>query len=180
VQLKDRHYSEATTKQAVWLSGLVDFAQAAEILQQVGQVAMSSSSVWRGKQRRGWTWARDTQVLGDGSAWSWKLTGTYFYERVQTVDWYHAMEHLAQAARLLEGEGTPAAGKWFKDRETQLYEGPAYALAQALTQAAKRKRKVAQELRKEVGYLQTNQGRMQYMELREEGYLIGSGTEESA
>lgn len=38
---------EQVAKQAVWLSGLVPFGRAAEILQTVGQIAISSSIVWR-------------------------------------------------------------------------------------------------------------------------------------
>lgn len=33
------------TKQAVWLSGIVDFGKAEEILQEIGQIAISDSSV---------------------------------------------------------------------------------------------------------------------------------------
>ena len=47
LRLWDTHWSEQVAKQAVWLSGLVTFEQAAEILQRVGQIAMVTSSVWQ-------------------------------------------------------------------------------------------------------------------------------------
>ena len=286
LELWDKHYSEAVAKQALWLSGLVDFEQAAEVMEQVGQVSISTSSVWRHSARwaqrgqeveaaqqakanalpqreevvaeaardqgrmgaamdgamvhirgEGWkelkvgcvfdievrptfdkkteewvdlahalhntyvahlgeaaafgqvlwaeaqarhfTQACQTQVLGDGSVWIWNLVKQHFYDSVQTVDWYHATEHLAEAARLLEGEGTPQARKWYKARETRLYEGEAYAIAQELFKAAETKPQVAKELSTQAGYFETNQRRMQYMELREDDWLIGSGMVES-
>ena len=59
LELWDSHWSEQLAKQAVWLSGLVPFAQAEEILSQVGQVAMSDSSVWR----RSDTWGSRCQAV---------------------------------------------------------------------------------------------------------------------
>jgi hypothetical protein len=64
----------------------------------------------------------------------------------------------------------------YRDR---LYQGHAEALAQALDQAAARRRKLAPALRREAGYFRTNQRRMHYQELREEGWPIGSGMAES-
>jgi hypothetical protein len=47
LKLWEKHWSEQVAKQAVWLSGLVSYAQAAEILQKEGQIGISGSSVWR-------------------------------------------------------------------------------------------------------------------------------------
>ena len=49
----EKQWSEQVAKQAVWLSGLVPYRQAAEILQTVGQIAISASSIWRRVQRWG-------------------------------------------------------------------------------------------------------------------------------
>ena len=43
--IQDKHWSEGIAKQAVWLSGLVAYEDAATILQEVGQVEISDSSV---------------------------------------------------------------------------------------------------------------------------------------
>jgi hypothetical protein len=40
-------WSEQVAKQAVWLAGLVPYEQAAAILDQVGQIAIASKSIWR-------------------------------------------------------------------------------------------------------------------------------------
>lgn len=279
-------WSEQVAKLAVWLSGLVTFEQAAEILWRIGQIAISESSVWRQAQewgkafaaleaaeralanalpghrdvlrraersqgrkgvamdgsmihirdegfkelkvgcifevevrptrdpetgewedlahavnnsyrahlggpelfgqlvwaearRRDWEWAIDTQVVGDGAAWIWNLTFDHFYDSLQVVDWFHATEHLAEAARLLKGEGTLAAKQWYNARETALFQGHADCIAQELSDAAQQQSTCANELHKQAGYFYNHQRRMNYQELREAGWLIGSGMVES-
>jgi hypothetical protein len=138
-----------------------------------GQQLWAEAQAWR------WSQAADTVVLGDGAAWIWNLAREHFYDSIQIVDWYHAKQHLCQAANLLHGEGTPAAKHWVKTHETLLFEGQADRLAQALSHLAQGKRKLAKELRQHAGYFRDNQRRMQYLERREEDYPIGSGTAES-
>lgn len=136
--------------------------------------------VWMEVQRRGWEQAADTEVLGDGAPWVWNQAMTFFYDSHQVVDWYHGTEHLAHAAGLLEGEGTPAAKRWFKAQETVLFQGHALRIAQQLEKAAlDRDQNVAEELCKEAGYFRHNERRMNYLEVREEGWPIGSGMVES-
>lgn len=286
LQLWEAHWSEQVVKQAVWLSGLLDYDQAAEVLTKVGQIAISPSSVWRrtetwgqrcqvieaanqasasalpapreivagearqpqrqgaamdgakvnvrqegwkelkvgcvfdiqvrptrdkqtgerldlahavqntyvahlggpetfgravwaeARQRR-WTQAAETIILGDGAPWIWNLVKEHFFDSRQAVDWYHATEHLWRAAHLLHGDGTPAARHWFKTYETPLFAGQAEVIAEALSHVAQHKRKLAPDLRKEAHYFQANQRRMQYLELREDDFPIGSGMVES-
>ena len=47
LRLWDKHWSEQLAKEAVWLSGLVTFDQAAEIMSRVGQIPIASSSAWQ-------------------------------------------------------------------------------------------------------------------------------------
>jgi hypothetical protein len=47
LELWEQHWSEQVAKQAVWLSGLVTYEQAEEILGMIGQVVMSDNSIWR-------------------------------------------------------------------------------------------------------------------------------------
>lgn len=46
-RLTEEGWSESTLRLAVWLSGLVSYGLAAQILSQVGQIAISPSSLWR-------------------------------------------------------------------------------------------------------------------------------------
>lgn len=136
--------------------------------------------VWAEASRRDWEQAADTEVVGDGAPWIWNLAGDHFYDSHQVVDWYHATEHLAKAARLLKGEETLAATRWFNTQETMLFEGHADRVAQRLTTAARGQPTAADELEKEAGYFHKNQRRMRYQEMREDGWVIGSGMVESA
>lgn len=285
--MRAKHWSEGLIKLAVWLSGIVDFEKAEEILEKVGQMTISDSSVWRQTQewgagfqavaeteriranvlpgrwgspcreakqkgrmgvsmdgsmihirgegwkefkvgsvfevevcltldpetgdrvelahavnnsytahlggpeifgqmvwaeaqRRGWEQAVDTQVVGDAAPWIWNLTADHFYDSQQVVDWYHATEHLALVARSLKGEGTLAEKRWFNTQKTVLFEGHAEGIARRLLAVAQDRPDVAQELEREARYFYKNQRRMNYQEMREDGWAIGSGMVESA
>src|SRR3990170_189778 len=59
LRLWEKHWSEQVAKQAVWLSGLVPFAQVERISCEVGGVDISQSSVWRRVDR----WGRKLQAM---------------------------------------------------------------------------------------------------------------------
>ena len=126
-------------------------------------------------RRRGWEQAQDTQVVGDGAPWIWNQAALHFGQSRQLVDWYHAAQHLAVAARLFKGEDTPAFHRWFNSRETALYQGQAARIAGELEEAAQERPKAADALCREAAYFGQNQHRMNYLEMREEEYVIGSG-----
>jgi hypothetical protein len=136
-------------------------------------------AVWAEARRRDWTQARDSIALGDGAPWIWNLTKEHFYTSRQCVDWYHGTQHLWNVAHLLHGVGTTAAKQWFKDYETPLFEGHADRLAQLFGQLALTHPLLADGLRGEAHYFHENQRRMQYLEVREDGFPIGSGMVES-
>jgi Uncharacterised protein family (UPF0236) len=57
--LWEHHWSESVVKYAVWLSGLVTFAEAANILNTIGEIPISVSSIWR----RVAVWGAQCQAL---------------------------------------------------------------------------------------------------------------------
>lgn len=136
--------------------------------------------VYTEARRRGWEQAQDRQTIGDGAAWIWNLVDEHFPDSVQTLDWYHATEHLTEAAKLLKGENTPAMQRWLNSRKTALYQGHADQISCELEQAAAEKGgEVGALLKREAGYFWEHQHRMGYLELREEEWPIGSGMAES-
>jgi hypothetical protein len=286
LRLWDKHWSEQLAKEAVWLSGLVTFEKVAEIMTRVGQIPISSSSVWQRTrqwgghmqavdsrqravasalparstvvpgevssdqilgvamdgamvhvrqegwkelktgcvfevelrptldkaigemvdlahatqntyvahlggthvfgqqvwaeaQRRHWTQAHDSIALGDGAPWIWNLVSEHFSDSRQAVDWYHASSHLNNAANLLHGDGSAEAQRWLNPHETLLFQGHAERIADELQHSAATAKSGADDLRREAGYFRDNQRRMQYMELREDGFPIGSGMVET-
>ena len=136
--------------------------------------------VWAEAARCGWEQATDTEAIGDGAQWIWNQAANHFYDSHQIVDWYHAVEHLAEVACLLKGEETLAKTHWFNARETTLFQGHAARIAQELRAAARNRPTIADTLEKEAGYFHKNQHRMNYQEMREDGWAIGSGMVESA
>jgi hypothetical protein len=135
--------------------------------------------VWTEIQRRDWQKALETEVLGDGAAWIWNLVDGYCYDSYQVVDWFHAQEHLAKAAQLAYGEGTPASKRWLKEQGTILFQGQAEEVAQEINRLAEERVTVRANLLAEAGYFEHHKRRLNCMEMREEGWVIGSGMVES-
>jgi hypothetical protein len=156
-------------------SGLVAHAIHTSYAAHLGGPEAFGELLFAEARRRGWEQAQDTQVIGDGAAWIWNQATLHFGDSRQLVDWYHAKQHLAQAARLYKGEGTAAYTLWFNRHETALYQGHATRIAAALEQAALAKPEWAEDLKREAGYFRQHQQRMNYLELREDHWVIGSG-----
>ena len=136
--------------------------------------------LWAEARQRFWMHAEDSLTIGDGALWIWNLVSEHFYDSHQLVDWYHATEHLAEVARILYGEGTPAARRWYRRWETKLYQGHVSKLVKALKRQATKQPKKSEDILKQAGYFHNNRRRMNYLEMRSEGYPIGSGMVESA
>lgn len=126
-------------------------------------------------RRRNWLHVHHTQILGDGAPWIWNLAEEHFSGSQQTVDWYHAKQHLYAACDDLHPEGSLAAQHWMNQHSERLYQGHAEQIAQSLHTAAQQQPGADAE----AGYFATNHRRMNYMELREQGWVIGSGMIES-
>lgn len=144
----------------------------------LGEPEVFGQKVWAEAKHRGWTRAADTQAVGDGAVWIWNLVAQHFYDSQQIVDWYHGKEHLAHAAELLHGESTPAMQRWLQEEETSLFQGHAGEIAQRIRQRAQHK-SCRDELLREAGYFEHHQHRMDYLEMRTQGWVIGSGMVES-
>ena len=146
----------------------------------LGGPEVFGEKVWAEAKRRGWLRARDTQVVADGAVWIWNLVMDAFYDSHQVVDWFHAKEHLAKAANLLHGDGTPASQRWLHEMETALFQGHAEKIGQEITQVAQNRPAATQESAlTEAGYFENHKRRMNYLELRTDGWIIGSGMVES-
>lgn len=126
--------------------------------------------MWAEAKNRGWEEVFDTQIIGDGASWIWNQTKEHFFDSYQTIDWFHACEHLHQAASLYHPHSPDAAQRWFNQAETALFQGHADQIALDLR---------ANNLHSAATYFEHNKRRMQYLELRENGFLIGSGMIES-
>ena len=117
--------------------------------------------------------ARERIVLGDGALWVWAVAEDVCPDARQVVDWFHAAQHLAEAAHSLypDEQDTQARAIWMKTYKDHLYMGRIHKVCAALH------RRSRPDL---AAYFDRHQRRMQYLEFREEGWPIGSGTVESA
>ena len=116
--------------------------------------------------------ARHRSVVADGALWIWDVAEAVCPDGQQVVDWYHAVEHLHKAALALypDDQDIHNRKRWFKSHKNNLYLGNIDTIVSVL-----HKRNVAQF----ATYFERHKRRMQYLEFREEGLPIGSGTVES-
>jgi hypothetical protein len=93
-------------------------------------------------------------------------------DATQVVDWYHAVEHLHKAASALYPDEQDAHNRqrWFKTYKNHLYMGRIHKIIAVLQRHERPDLAL---------YFERHQRRMQYLEFRENGLPIGSGTVES-
>lgn len=146
----------------------------------LGEAQNFGPLIWAEAQSRGWEDARETQTIGDGAQWIWNLAEKYFPLSVRTVDWYHASEYLHDTAKLLYPATPSASTRWYKQAETMLFQGQAESIVDSVIDKIDAKPDLdIDELSSKNTYFRNNYKRMQYMEFREDGFLIGSGVVES-
>lgn len=139
-------------------------------------------------ERRGIRKAQQVIVMGDGATWIDTLACDHFPSAVRIVDWYHAAEHLHEAAKavypLEEARSHALAEQW----KGQLWEGRFDELLCGLRGECERAGPPPKEatdndprqvLRKTLGYFESRRDRMDYPRYRAAGWPIGSGVTES-
>jgi hypothetical protein len=93
------------------------------------------------------------------------------------LDWYHAKEHLTDAAKLICGDKPEDYMPWLKVNEDHLYLGNATAICDAITAAATkvRNKELKKKITAEATYFTNNRERILYKHYRDQGLPIGSG-----
>jgi len=116
--------------------------------------------------------ARNRTVVADGALWIWDVAEDVCPDGTQVVDWFHAVEHLSEAAHVLypNSDDTAKRQRWLKTYKGHLYMGRIHKIIAVLHQRG---------LPQLATYFERHQRRMQYLEFRERGLPIGSGTVES-
>ncbi len=121
-------------------------------------------------------------VLGDGASWIWKATGRALTGCRQTLDVYHACEHLATAGKRLYGDATPEAAAFLeRGRKVLLNEGwngVCRLVGEELAASDTPKRRAA--LDRLVNYFVAHLNRLDYRGRLANGDAIGSGAVEGA
>jgi hypothetical protein len=140
-------------------------------------------------ERRGLRRATTVLVMGDGGNWIDPLsTREQLYDQ-RIVDYYHAAEHLYEAARAAWGRDAPEATALACQLKGALWDGQVEQVIAALQVQAERLGPAQESdgpehprrvLANNVGYFQRHRAHMDYPTYRRKGWPIGSGVTESA
>jgi hypothetical protein len=136
----------------------------------LGDVARFGPALWALAVDQHMPTAQASSVTSDGAEWIWNLADDLFPDSSQIVDWFHACQHLSEAASALFPDAPDAAQRWYRARQDDLFLGNIAAITTPLDQAS---------LSQFSHYFHTHQRRMQYQQFRENGLPIGSGSVES-
>lgn len=139
-------------------------------------------------ERRGLRRATTVLVLGDGGNWIDPLSAREHLHDQRIVDYYHAAEHLHDAARAALGRDTSEAAALAGQLKDLLWDGQVEQVLATLQRHAQRlgppqtadgPDHPRRALANNVGYFQTHQQHMDYPTYRRKGWPIGSGVAES-
>ena len=140
-------------------------------------------------ERRGLRQATTVLVLGDGGNWIDPLSARKQLHDQRIVDYYHAAEHLYEAARAALGRDAPEAAALARQLKEALWDGQVLRVIAALqaqaqclgppqeSDGSEHPRRV---LANNVGYFQTHRAHMDYPTYRRNGWPIGSGVTKAA
>ena len=118
--------------------------------------------------------------LSDGSEWCKTIQREVFPGAIRILDFYHANEHLWQAAILFFGEANKTDyTKWAKPIEELLWQGDIGRALAMIKDTYTSTRKDQTPLLNLYSYYKGNADAMHYKEFRDKGYFIGSGAIES-
>lgn len=136
---------------------------------------------WRPRLRRlGVTCWASVQVLADGASWIWKAVQRALTGCVQTLDFYHACQHLNRCAERVFGEKAAEQRAAYRHARGLLL-GKGWAgvcdwvgelLAVEDEPERERRRRATERL---LGYFAKHTGRLNYAERLQAGRAIGSG-----
>ena len=131
-------------------------------------------------QRGGLGRAKEALVLGDGIGWIWRLAGDRWPQARQLLDFYHGSEHMWSLGRAGFGENEPETERWVEQRLHQLRHGQEQTVLAEIAGLERPRGQRGQTVRKERNYFAEHAKRMNYQEIADRGWPIGSGAVESA
>ncbi len=119
-------------------------------------------------------------TVNDGAEWIWDLVQNHLpAERVEVLDWCHAVQNLAKASNAAWGEGSQEAKEWLAQRKTELWNGQLFEVRVALGALPRRRKERGKAIRQVQRYFVEHAKRLEYARFRAEGRPIGSGSVES-
>jgi hypothetical protein len=122
--------------------------------------------------------ARNLEMLGDGAPWIWNLKRNRWKRAVEMLDFYHRSEHVWALGRTLKGER--GASAWVEPLLHQLRHGKEKKALKEIAGINVPRGQRGELVRREQNYFAGQEHRMNYQNVADRGWPIGSGAVESA
>lgn len=126
---------------------------------------------------------KEVQFIADGALWIWNNAKKFLMDLgvsadkiVETLDYYHAVEHLKKLTDLLPSHKKDIKNSLFNELKTLLWNGNIERIIEKIEAQLKR---VTKKIKTEIAYFAKNKERMDYPNFRENKWLSGSGIIES-
>ena len=119
-------------------------------------------------------------ILSDGAVWLRNQAQFHFPSALHILDFWHAVEHVWEFARLAFGEGTQEAADWVAARREELLTSNLSDVLRSIQLAGEQFPAVKADAAQKISYFTSNSDRMDYARYLAEGLHIGSGAVESA
>jgi hypothetical protein len=130
--------------------------------------------------RHGLGRSRDVLVVADGATWIWNVVADRWAGATELLDFYHASQHLWDLGRALSRGDEAQAAAWVERRLHRLRHGRERAVLRELARLPLPRGPAREVVRGEQNYFAAHAQRMNYQELAQRGWPIGSGAVESA
>ena len=119
--------------------------------------------------------------VADGARWIWKWVSEAYPESTQILDWYHALEHLYDFAKVCFTDDQEAYKLWVCEQKKLLENSKVKEVLENMKKLDLKKKIQQQERAKLITYYTENQTRMDYKRYKNIGTgIIGSGAIEAA
>ncbi len=127
--------------------------------------------------------AECVEVVADGAPWIWnqmrpmlESLGVASDKIVEVLDYYHAAQYVHKIVAALPAAHKSNGSQILKELKAKLWNGQ---ITELLKQTSGYFKKMTEDVKRYIGYLTKNQGRMDYQMLRDRKLVCGSGVIES-
>lgn len=124
--------------------------------------------------------AKAVEVVGDGIEWIWNLAEDRWSGATQVLDFWHGAQHVWALGRAYLGEEEEVVKPWVESRLHQLRHGEQAAVLEEFAALKGPRGQRGKALKKEKQYFTGHAARMNYQEIADRGWPIGSGPVESS
>jgi len=124
--------------------------------------------------------AKEKLVLGDGIAWIWNLKANRWPEARELLDFWHGGQHLWGLGRACNGMDEAKAKPWVEKRLHRLRHGREQRVLKEISTLKASRSQAGKIVQKEKNYFAGQAQRMNYKEIADRGWPIGSGPVESS